>query len=202
MPTESPGTRLRRPFTGFDRERATYERHKSELVKTAENKFVAIVGEELVGPLETDQEAELAGYAQFGPGPLYIKQVLAAVPASRSVHMPLPAYAEITALALRAEALAPAETPPGQRPFVGYDRERSAYAQLENELLSRAEGKYVIFVGQDMEGPVDTFDEALRAGWRRFGLGPLYVKQVRTEDPDTESFGDPSCQSWLSRTCS
>jgi hypothetical protein len=25
------------------------------------------------------------------------------------------------------------------------------------------------------------FEDALRAGWRRFGLGPLYVKQILKE---------------------
>jgi hypothetical protein len=65
---------------GFDRERATYERHKPELLRTAEGKWVVIVGDELVGPLESDEEAERAGYRRFGLGPQYIKQVLAQEP--------------------------------------------------------------------------------------------------------------------------
>jgi hypothetical protein len=81
MPTQS-GTPsgARRPFTGFERERATYERHKAEWLKTAEGKFMVIVGDDFVGPLETDEEAERAGYARFGLGPLYIKQVLSKDP--------------------------------------------------------------------------------------------------------------------------
>ena len=47
---------------GFDRERATYERHKPDLLKTAEGQWVVIVGDELIGPLESGEEAELAGY--------------------------------------------------------------------------------------------------------------------------------------------
>jgi hypothetical protein len=180
---------------GFDRERATYERHKAELLKRAEGQFVAIVGDELVGPLKTDQEAERAGYAQFGLGPLYIKQVCAEEPTPAPVHLPWPAYADIASLALRAEALTPAETSPGQRPFVGFDRERAGYARLKPELLARAEGKYVVLVGEDLEGPVDTFEDALRAGWRRFGLGPLYIKQILAAEPAAEAVGDPSCRS-------
>jgi hypothetical protein len=99
-----------------------------------------------------------------------------------SIHLPLPAYVGIASLALRAEDLTPAETPPGERPFMGYDRERAAYARLRPELLDRAEGRYVVLVGDEIEGPVDTFEEALRAGWRRFGLGPLYVKQLLAEE--------------------
>jgi len=196
MPTQTSAvTRPRRPFKGFDMERATYERLKPDLLARAAGKFVAIVGDELVGPMETDQEVERAGYARFGPGPLYIKQVLAEGPTTVSMHLPSPVYAEIASLALRAEALTPAVTPPGERPFVGYDRERAAYARLKPGLLSRAEGQYVVLVGEDLEGPVDTFENALRAGWQRFGLGPLYVKRVLAEEPDSKAAGDTSCRS-------
>ena len=47
-----------------------------ELLKTAEGQYVVIVGDELIGPLETDEEAERAGYERFGLGPLYIQQLL------------------------------------------------------------------------------------------------------------------------------
>jgi hypothetical protein len=70
----------RRPFVGFDREQATYERRKPELLKTAEGQWVVIVGDELVGPLESDEAAQRAGFRRFGLGPLYIKQVLAEEP--------------------------------------------------------------------------------------------------------------------------
>jgi hypothetical protein len=81
MATKSSATTpMHRPFTGFDSERATYERLEADLLRTAEGKFVVIVGDELVGPLETDEDAERAGYARFGLGPLFIKQVLAEEP--------------------------------------------------------------------------------------------------------------------------
>lgn len=119
----------------------------------------------------------------------------AAKPLAASLHLPWPAYARIASLALRAEDLAPVETPSGVRPFVGYDHERAAYTRLRPELLERAEGRYVVLVGDEIEGPVDTFEEALSAGWRRFGLGPLYVKQIVAEEPAVEAVGDSSCQS-------
>ena len=103
------------------------------------------------------------------------------------IDLPLTAYSSIASLALRAEELVPGETPVGERPFVGFDSERSAYARLRLELLSRAEGRYVVLVGDELEGPVDTFEEALRVGWHRFGLGPLYVKQIVAEAPDGET---------------
>jgi len=65
-----------------------------------------------------------------------------------------------------------------RRPFVGFDRERASYARVKEELLATAEAKYVVFVGDDMIGPFSSEDEAERAGYATFGLGPLYIKQV------------------------
>jgi hypothetical protein len=70
-------TRPKRPFTGYDRERAAYEGRKRALLATAEGRFVVFVGGEMVGPFVTEDEAERAGYEAFGLGPLYIKKVLA-----------------------------------------------------------------------------------------------------------------------------
>jgi hypothetical protein len=72
------------------------------------------------------------------------------------------------------------------RSFLGFDRERSTYLRLKPELLKRAPGQFVVIVGDDFEGPVPTFDDAERAGYRRFGFGPLYIKQVLAEGPVLE----------------
>lgn len=88
-------------------------------------------------------------------------------------------------------AVDPDPTPPvGRRPFHGHDREQAAYARLKPDLLTRAEGQYVVLVGDDVEGPVETFGDALRAGYDRFGLGPLFVKQVQAVDPVAETSRD------------
>jgi uncharacterized protein (DUF433 family) len=124
-----------------------------------------------------------------------VEAQLRANEAAAPVAFPLPAYAAAATRALTAGELASAETPPG-RPFLGYDRERAAYARLKPGLLAHAPGKYVVLVGEEVEGPVDTFGDALRAGWRRFGLGPLYVKQVLAEEsPFAEVVGGPSWRS-------
>jgi hypothetical protein len=97
----------------------------------------------------------------------------------------------VGALLRPAQAAAASHDPPaGRRPFGGYDREQAAYARLKPDLLIRAEGKYVVLVGDDVEGPFDTFGDALRAGYRRFGLGPLFVKQVLALDPVAETSRD------------
>lgn len=69
-----------RSYGGFDRESATYGRLKPELLTKHEGKFVVVVGEELIGPFDSFQDARWEGYERFGYGPLYIKQVLAVEP--------------------------------------------------------------------------------------------------------------------------
>jgi hypothetical protein len=80
----------RRPFSGFDLERATYAGLKPELLAQAEGKYVAIVGDKVIGPLDSHQEAEQAGYAAFGLGPLYIKQILAVEPVAEVTRLVAP----------------------------------------------------------------------------------------------------------------
>ena len=73
-----------------------------------------------------------------------------------------------------------------RRQFIGFDLEVATYARLKPELISGFPGKFVVIVGNEVEGPVDTFREALRAGYRRFGLGPLFIKQILTIEPVVE----------------
>jgi hypothetical protein len=73
-----------------------------------------------------------------------------------------------------------------RRQFIGFDREVATYVRLKPELLSRSPGKFVVIVGDEVEGPVKTFREALRAGYRRFGLGPLFIKQILATEPVVE----------------
>ena len=80
----------------------------------------------------------------------------------------------------------PARTPSQRRPFAGFDRERATYHRLKPDLLVSDEGKYVVIVGDEVVGPLGSHEEAERAGYTRFGLGPLYVKQVVAEEPVVE----------------
>jgi hypothetical protein len=68
------------------------------------------------------------------------------------------------------------------RPFTGFDRERATFARLKSDLLATIPGQFVVIVGDEVEGPMATFGEAERAGYRRFGLGPLYIKQILAEE--------------------
>ena len=80
----------------------------------------------------------------------------------------------------------PGVTTQARRPFCGFDLETATYERLKPELLSRFPGKFVVIVGEEVEGPVESFREALRAGYQRFGLGPLFVKQILAVEPVAE----------------
>jgi hypothetical protein len=69
------------------------------------------------------------------------------------------------------------------RPFVGFDREKATYERIKPAMLENAEGKWITIVGEEVIGPFEDMEEAVRAGWRRFGLGPLYVKQLLAQEP-------------------
>lgn len=72
-----------------------------------------------------------------------------------------------------------------RRPFIGFDLEAATYARIKPEWLSRSPGKFVAIVGDEVEGPAETFEEAL-CGYRRFGLGPLFIKQILAIEPIVE----------------
>jgi hypothetical protein len=76
--------------------------------------------------------------------------------------------------------------PPAARPFRGFDVERATYARLKPGLVARAEGQFVAVVGKEYVGPVKTSDEAEAEGYKRFGIGPLYIKRVTAEESVAE----------------
>jgi hypothetical protein len=60
----------------LEKELATYERHKSELLAQGEGKFVVIQGDRTLGTWDTFEDAVKAGYATFGAkSPFLVKQV-------------------------------------------------------------------------------------------------------------------------------
>jgi hypothetical protein len=62
------------------------------------------------------------------------------------------------------------------------EREMETYRRELPGLLARGEGKMVLIFGDQVEGVFETRDDALRAGYDRFGLVPLLVKEVRANE--------------------
>ncbi len=59
----------------LEKELATYESHREELVLANEGKFVLIHGDAIAGVWDTYKDALAAGYSQFGLSPFLIKQI-------------------------------------------------------------------------------------------------------------------------------
>ena len=86
----------------------------------------------------------------------------------------------------RATPASSADVPPPARPFQGFDVERATYERLKAELLGRAEGRFVVVVGEEWAGPMRTADDAEATGYAHFGIGPLYIKRLTADEPVDE----------------
>jgi hypothetical protein len=64
-----------------------------------------------------------------------------------------------------------------QREWAAYQRE------LPGLLAAGHEGKYVLIRGDDLEGVFDTQEDALNAGYDKFGLTPFFVHQIWAVEP-------------------
>jgi hypothetical protein len=62
------------------------------------------------------------------------------------------------------------------------EKELQTYRQKLPELLTR-EGKYVLIHGEEVAETLDSYEDALRAGFQRFGLVPFFVKQIQAVEP-------------------
>jgi hypothetical protein len=58
------------------------------------------------------------------------------------------------------------------------EKELEAYKAKLAELKD-SEGKFVLIHGDTLSGVFDTYDDAIKQGYERFGLKPFLVKQVR-----------------------
>jgi hypothetical protein len=77
-----------------------------------------------------------------------------------------------------------ARIPPDQRSgSTSLKREQAVYEANLSRWLSDHEGEYVLIKGDQVHGFYDSRDDALTAGYTRFGIGPLFVKQVSPSEP-------------------
>ena len=61
-------------------------------------------------------------------------------------------------------------------------RELETYREKLPELLQH-EGKYVVIFGTSVVDIFATYEDALRHGYRRFGLEPFLVRQIHATEP-------------------
>jgi hypothetical protein len=63
------------------------------------------------------------------------------------------------------------------------NREQAVYEANLSRWLVDHEGDHVLIKGDTVDGFYESRDEALTAGYARFGIGPLFVKQVLSSEP-------------------
>lgn len=63
------------------------------------------------------------------------------------------------------------------------NREQAVFEGNLPRWLADHEGEYVLIKGDQVAGFHESRDEALTAGYARFGIGPLFVKQVSPAEP-------------------
>jgi hypothetical protein len=72
----------------------------------------------------------------------------------------------------------------GKRPgATSLGREQAVYEANQRQWILDHEGKHVLIRDTEVVGFYKSRDEALNAGYSRFGVCPLFVKQVRRSEP-------------------
>jgi len=60
----------------LDKELATFESHKAELIGTARGKFALVKDDRIVGVYDTPNDAVHQGYSDFGPDAFLVKEIV------------------------------------------------------------------------------------------------------------------------------
>jgi hypothetical protein len=65
------------------------------------------------------------------------------------------------------------------------DRERAVYLRERDRLIESGHlGRWVVIRGEELVGVFDSFDDAMSAGYDRFGLDEVFMaRQVARTDP-------------------
>jgi hypothetical protein len=61
------------------------------------------------------------------------------------------------------------------------ERELTTYREKLPELVQH-EGKYVLIHGEEVVDTFATYEDALKQGYKQFGLEPFLVKQIQTAE--------------------
>ena len=74
------------------------------------------------------------------------------------------------------------------------EHEVQTYQKKRHELLAH-QGKYVLIHGDDLAGIWDSYEDALKVGYDKFGLKPFLVKQIEMVDTVNYSTRHVPCHS-------
>jgi hypothetical protein len=61
------------------------------------------------------------------------------------------------------------------------ERELETYKNKLPELVAH-EGKFVLIQGEEIVGLYDSYEDAIKDGYAKFGLSPFFVKQIEATE--------------------
>ena len=73
--------------------------------------------------------------------------------------------------------------PPKRTALFTLRREQAVFDANLSSWLAEHEGEYVLIKGKTVDGFYKSAEEAVTAGYARFGIGPLMVKQILAVEP-------------------
>lgn len=59
-----------------------------------------------------------------------------------------------------------------------FEEELKTYEAHKDELVAKGDGKYVLIQGSELAGIWETYEDALQAGYGRYGLKPFFVRKI------------------------
>jgi hypothetical protein len=65
---------------------------------------------------------------------------------------------------------------------MAFEAEEAIY-QARKEALLPSEGQFVVMLGDQLQGPYQTYGDAYAQGRRAFDGKPFYIRQILREDP-------------------
>ncbi len=65
---------------------------------------------------------------------------------------------------------------------MAFEQELATYHAHLIDLLAD-EGKFILVKGEEIAGPWESYEDALQAGYERFGLVPFLVKKIQRVEP-------------------
>ena len=65
---------------------------------------------------------------------------------------------------------------------MAFERELAIYNEHLIDLLAH-EGKFVVIRNEEISGPFETYENALQAGYDKYGLESFLVKQIHKSEP-------------------
>jgi hypothetical protein len=78
--------------------------------------------------------------------------------------------------------------------MVALQKELETYNRLKQQFIAD-EGRFVLICGDAVDSIWDTYDDALRVGYQKFGLAPFMVKKIGVIEPVHVFSRSPVCPS-------